>query len=74
MAVQSQPSILDKRLVQRYVSRGLVEQTEVQKALDALPDLAGRFDDISPIIYDEGTDAAESDAAEEAPAAEEAQA
>jgi hypothetical protein len=48
------PQILDKRLVDRYVSRGIVKRTEVDKALKALPDLDGTTDDIAELVYGAG--------------------
>jgi hypothetical protein len=38
--------LLDKRVVQRYLRKGLLDEKEYQKHLEALPDLAERAADV----------------------------
>ena len=46
------PEVLDKRLVDRFVQRGMLKRTEVNAVLEKLPDLDGQADDISHLVFD----------------------
>jgi len=42
MADDNQTKLLDKRVAQRYVRKGLLDEKEWEKHLKSLPDLAGQ--------------------------------
>jgi hypothetical protein len=48
------PKLFDKRVVQRYLKKGLLDEKEYRKHLDALPDLAERADEIES-TFEPGT-------------------
>lgn len=71
MADPIDPKLLDKRVAQRYVRKGLLDEKEWEKHLKALPDLADQavpvesdLDDVDDLDDDE-----EPPAAQAAPAA-----
>lgn len=61
MAKKNQQEIqnIDKRLVERVVSRGDVSQADLDGALQQLPDLEGAAEDISARIYGASSDEGE---------------
>ena len=46
MADAIDPKLLDRRVVQRYVKKGRLEEKELQRHLDALPDLAEQAEEV----------------------------
>jgi hypothetical protein len=56
MADQHDNRILDKRVVQRYVRKGVVDEKEYDKHLKNLPDLADRAAPVEASIEGEDLD------------------
>ena len=61
---QTQPPLLDKRVVDRQLARGKMSQAEYETYLKSLPDLEGACENIAERIYGAegaGTDGAGSE-------------
>jgi hypothetical protein len=48
--------LLDKRVVDRKLQRGAIDEADFDAYLKALPDLKDRADDIAPLVYGESGD------------------
>jgi hypothetical protein len=46
MADAIDPKLLDKRVAQRYLRKGRLDEKELQRHLDALPDLADAAEEV----------------------------
>jgi hypothetical protein len=46
MADAIEPKLLDKRVAQRYLRKGSLDEKEYQRHLEALPDLAGEAEEV----------------------------
>jgi hypothetical protein len=53
--IRFEEPVLDKRLTDRLVQKGLFTRTDVEKTLAALPDLADQVDDIGPMVFGKDT-------------------
>jgi len=47
---------IDKRVIDRYVSAGLINKAQLDAYLSSLPDLADACEDISDIVFNNGVD------------------
>lgn len=52
---QLNPLLIDKRVMARNVAAGRLSQEEAESYLAQLPDNAGNFEDIAPLIYGDDT-------------------
>jgi hypothetical protein len=69
MPDNTDPKLLDKRVAQRYVRKGLLDEKEWEKHLKSLPDLAGQAMPVESDLDDEDLDDEDDDLeAEAAPA------
>jgi hypothetical protein len=52
---KSDEPVLDKRLTDRLIQKGLFTREEVEKKLASLPDLTDQVDDIGPMVFGKDT-------------------
>ncbi len=56
MPDNTDPKLFDKRVAQRYVRKGLLDEKEWEKHLKSLPDLAGQAMPVESDLDDEDDD------------------